>query len=434
MALATWLYVSGVMLFILFTDALFGVSGQSLAYGPLTAALVVLLLQGMTRGPRNFLQLWYVSGPMMLPGALFLTGLAISMPNAHEVGLAAKDFLRWSFVWLAFAPATRAICSTPERCRLMTRIAAGLIVAFAAVAAGDLITGGTLTPRLIGREGITAAGRYMSVYGNPGIFAGMLTVGLPLSLMVAMRSRRWPAKLGWGAGTALIFAGMLLTGSRITLATAAVACLVIFLTERRWWALAGASVVFAAAMLTPVSALLGGAPTVARVEETVSGVGSGERSLQRRLLIWSVALEIIREHPVFGAGGAQLRFAQHAGFKRAHNAWLDAWLDGGLPAALAMLVVTGLVLGRAWRTLTGRVARYRHPTHIALVAASCAVLVGWTVRAGIGGRIDWLPVFLLFAGCWDLAPAPEEQPAGWSSRPSPEPCRDMEVLPHPQGS
>ena len=38
---------------------------------------------------------------------------------------------------------------------------------------------------------------------------------------------------------------------------------------------------------------------------------------------------------------------------------------------------------------------------MALVAASCAVLIGWLVRAGIGSRIDWLPIFLLFSLCWE---------------------------------
>lgn len=400
--MATGLYLTGVFLFILFTDALVGISGQSLAYGPLSAALLVLVLSGATRGPRNFLQQWYVENPMTLAGLLFLLGLAISLPNAHDVGLAAKDFVRWTFIWLVFAPATRAICRTEKQCALVTRSAVIAIIALGAVALGDLLTGGGLTPHLIGRAGVNEAGRYMSVYGNAGIFAGMLTVGLPLALTPALSPGKWSARCVWAVGALAIFAAMLLTGTRITLLTSVAACIVILGAQRRWWVAGIVGVIIVAGALLPVSSLTDASPTLARVQETITSTGSGERSLQRRLLIWSLAAEMIAESPVFGHGGSQLRFAQHAGFKRAHNAWLDAWLDGGLPAAVAMLLVTALVLKRTVETLVGRIPQYRRPTHVALVAASCAVLVGWTVRAGIGGRIDWLPIFLLYGIYWDV--------------------------------
>jgi len=429
MRLATALYLAGVFLFILFTDAIFGISGQSLAYAPLTAALLVLVVVALVAGPRDFLGRWYIASPMLVPGLLFITGLVISLPNARDLGLAAKDLARWSFVWLVFAPATRAICDGPRRCRLVTQAAGIFIVIFAVVAVGDLLTGGALTPGLIGRSGITQAGRYMSVYGNAGVFAGMLTVGLPLALVRVANPGRGSVRLLWLVGVAVVGAAMLLTGTRTTLLTAAVAAGIIFAAQRRWWLAGAVTLAIMAAAFTPVSAVLGGAPTVSRVQETVEGVGSGQRSLARRLLIWSLALEMIQEQPVFGRGGSQLRFAQHAGFKRAHNAWLDAWLDGGLPAALAMLVLTGLVLGRAWRTLLGRERRYRDPTHVGLVAASCAVLVGWTVRAGIGGRIDWFPIFLLFAACWDVTGAAED-----TGEPQATGVGTREVLPCRQGS
>ena len=104
---------------------------------------------------------------------------------------------------------------------------------------------------------------------------------------------------------------------------------------------------------------------------------------------------------MIGWGGAQLRYHQRLGFNRAHNAWLDAWLDGGLPALAAMALVTAIVLRRAWWTAMLRPERWMQPTHLALLVSSIAVLVGWTVRAGIGGRIDWVPLFMLCSACWD---------------------------------
>jgi hypothetical protein len=125
--------------------------------------------------------------------------------------------------------------------------------------------------------------------------------------------------------------------------------------------------------------------------------------------IWGEAAELIERSPVIGWGGSQLRYHQRLGLNRAHNAWLDAWLDGGLPAALAMALVTWVVLRRAWWTHFARPRRWVSVTHVALLAASLAVLAGWTVRAGIGSRIDWLPIFMLCSVWWDLCECPPEQ-------------------------
>ncbi len=401
MLVATGLYLIGVFLFTLFTRAFFGISGQSLAYAPLSAALLVLIYLGLTRGPRNFIQRWYVSSPTIVPGVLFLTGLAISLPNAREVGLAGKDFIRWTFVWLAFAPATRAICADQRRCRLVTQATVIFILLFGALAVGDFFAGGSLTARLLGSPGISPQGRYQSIYENAGIFAGMLNVAFPLALVAALSARKWVGRAAWAVGVTVIVLAMLLSGTRATIAAALVASVIIFAARRQWWVLGLVVVIVVGMFAFAEMPTFGHSPTLTRVHDLMTGRGSGFRSVQRRLLIWSVALELIEKHPFFGFGGSQLRYLQHAGFNRAHNAWLDAWLDGGLLSGLAMVIIACLVLRRAGQTVFGRIARYRQPTHVALVAASCAVLIGWLVRAGIGSRIDWLPIFLLFSLCWE---------------------------------
>ncbi len=400
MRLVTALYLVALLLITLFSDVIFGMSAQSLAYGPLALALLALVYLALTDGPQDFLHRWYASSPMMAAGLLFLAGLAASMPNAHEVGLAAKDFLRWSFVWLVYAPVTRALCDDAGRCRLFAQATGAFVIGFAALAVGDLLAGGGLTRAIIGQAGVSAEGRHASLYDNPGIFAGMLIVGFPLALVPALSERglRRPA---WLAGAGVIVTGMLISGSRAALAAAVVAMLAIALTQRRWWLVgATAAVVIGLGALVNARALEG-PPALERLQQLATHTGAGERSLRRRALIWSVAGELVQRSPFIGVGGCQLRFHQHAGFKRAHNAWLDAWVDGGLLAALAMLLVTTQVLRRAWATLTHRRRLYLEPTHVALVAACLAVLTGWLVRAGIGGRIDWLPIFMLFGLWWE---------------------------------
>lgn len=401
MAIVTGLYLVALLLITLFTDVIFGVNAQSLAYGPLTLALLVLLYLALTDRPRDFLYQWYTSSPLMAVGLLFLAGLAASLPRAYDVGLAAKDFMRWSFVFLVYAPVTRALCADRRRCALFARTSAGFVILFASLTFADVLTGGRATPALLGREGVTGELRYWSLYENAGIFAGMLMVGYPLALVAALGGRRPWARVGWAVGVAIIAVGMLVSGSRAAVISAAVATAAIAIAQRRWWLLGTVMALTVAAAVLLSAGALTGPSSLERLQQVTTGTGTGAISLRRRLLAWSLAAELIERSPVIGWGGSQLRFHQHAGFNRAHNAWLDAWLDGGLLALVAMLLVTAHVMRRAWATMSRRYAHLLDPTHVALVAASLAVITGWLVRAGIGSRIDWLPIFMLFGLYWE---------------------------------
>lgn len=409
MRLAVALYLVALLLITLFTDVIFGINAQSLAYGPVTLALLVLLYLALTDGPHDFIARWYTSSPMLPAGLLFLAGLAASMPNAHDLALAVRDAARWSFVWLVYAPVTRALGDSPRRCRLLARATAAFIILFAVLAVGDLLAGGAITRTLIGRAGVSGEGRYLSLYGNAGIFAGMLIVGFPLALLPALSATDRVRQIGWAAGTAVIIVGILLSGSRAAVAAAFVATVTVAVAQRRWWLLGLATACGLAIVVLASAHALHGPPALERIQQLAAHSGPGMRSFRRRAFIWAVAAELIEHRPLVGWGGAQLRFHQHGGFNRAHNAWLDAWLDGGLPAALAMLIVTWHVVRRAWATLTHQRRRYLAPTHVALVASCLAVHTGWMVRAGIGSRIDWLPIFMLFALWWERGASHEAE-------------------------
>ena len=430
MTIATALYLAALLLITLFTDVIFGVNAQSLAYAPLTLALLILLYSAMAGERPDFLRAWYSSSPLIVPGLLFLAGLAAAMPHAQDIGLAARDFLRWSFVWLVFAPVTRAVCSSEGRARLCARIVPVFVATFAMLTVADLALGTGIVRWLTGEAGIAADGRHQSLYDNAGIFAGMLIVAFPLALAPALTEPRLGVKLPWIAASTIIACGALLSGSRAALVAGIIAAITLGTLLCRSWLIAG-TVGLALAMAAVVwTGEISGPPSVARFADLVEQRGSGRYSVARRMQIWSVAGDLIERSPVIGWGGAQLRYHQRLGFNRAHNAWLDAWLDGGLPALAAMGLVTTIVLRRAWWTALLRPERWMEPTHLALVASSIAVLVGWTVRAGIGGRIDWLPVFMLCSACWD-APGSD---AGRSERPPEERMSSMSAEVGPRGT
>ncbi|MFP4249686.1 MAG: O-antigen ligase family protein, partial [Armatimonadota bacterium] len=370
----------------------------------------------------DFLRQWYASSPMIVPGLLFLAGLAAALPNAHDVALATKDFLRWSFVWLVFAPVTRAVCSTEARSRLCARAVPAFITAFAALTVADLALGGGVVRTMLGIAGVTSEGRYQSLYQNAGIFAGMLIVGFPLALVPALTESRRRSRLPWIVSACVMAGGVLLSGSRAAVVASLLAAATVGALLRRRWLVAGVAGLLVVGGWLALAGELGGPPAVSRFQDAVTHRGTGHRSLSRRMQIWSEAGELIQRRPVIGWGGAQLRYHQRLGFNRAHNAWLDAWLDGGLPALLAMAIVTAVVLRRAWWTHFAGPARWRDSTHVAVLAASLAVLAGWTVRAGIGGRIDWLPIFMLCSMWWDLRePRKTDEGTGDDAAPD-EPC------------
>jgi O-antigen ligase len=198
----------------------------------------------------------------------------------------------------------------------------------------DLATG-----RGLQVEGVT---RISGVYPHPNALALFLERAFVLLAGLATvysKRVRWP----WLMAAAIIGTGLLLTFSRgaILASGLVIVCLLVIGQRHRLAMLAaGAGVLGSAALALTASA---------RIDNLFSG-GSGSL----RLDLWSSALDMARDHPIFGIGLDQFlyvyapryvkpqawseRFTSHP-----HNILLDSWLSLGIMGLVLALAFVGIL-------------------------------------------------------------------------------------------
>jgi O-antigen ligase len=252
--------------------------------------------------------------------------------------------------------------------RLSVLTFAGGALLVAAIGVVDLAAG-----RGLDVEGVT---RISGVYPHPNALA--LFLERPFVLIAGLAAifctrLRWY----WLVAAAIVGAALLLTFSRgAVLAVGIVIIVMLFVGQRRRLAAlaAGAGVLLGAALALIASA---------RIDNLFSG-GSGSL----RLDLWSSAIEMIRDHPIFGIGLDQFlyvyapryvkpqawseRFTSHP-----HDIILDSWLSLGIMGlVLALAFVVLLVLA------TIRLARKRSVLGLAAAGAMFAGILHGLVDNG----------------------------------------------------
>jgi O-antigen ligase len=119
-----------------------------------------------------------------------------------------------------------------------------------------------------------------------------------------------------------------------------------------------------------------------------------------RVELWSVALTIIRQHPLLGAGpdnfrhiyGAYLGLPTWDDRVHANNLYLELLADVGLLGAIAFGILVALPITRLLRAL---VARPTAPRSLWL-AGFAASLLAYFLHGGLDSFLDFTPVYLLF--------------------------------------
>ncbi len=304
-------------------------------------ALVLWLIEG-TPGLAH-LPAWY---RWAVPA--FLAWICIRVPGHTDPVSGVMQAGEWA---LAFAAAAACLgLGGAARKRALVALAAGTalvsLVGFAQLGFGWQF----LVPYKVDPRSVTfTEERVFSTFGNPIFFAGYLVLVIPLTaagfaLAVSGGAAR-PLRraLFWGGALLLEAAALFLASSRSAFIGAAAGMGVMFLAirELRKWAWAAAGTAVAAFLVAWVME-----PALVRHMMVLGDPG--------RILMWRTAGRMIADAPLLGAGSGQfaavypctqLRVAapDDAGYGvnafHAHNEYLEAAAEWGIPGALLFLAV-----------------------------------------------------------------------------------------------
>ena len=207
-------------------------------------------------------------------------------------------------------------------------------------------------------------GRAMVTFGHPNALAAYLVVvfGLGLGLILCYhgrrsagqsraRSNRFTHPVWLYAATFLNLLGIFSAGSRNGLLVAISQLILVSLLSRASRAIWIAGLVSIGGMLAGVAALgLGGRTQLVDTWTDES-----------RLLIWRIAIDMIRERPLFGwgLGNYKLQYpqrivglnAQETYVGHPHNLWLMLGCEAGLLVAIALTIWVGVICFRAVKQL-----------------------------------------------------------------------------------
>ncbi len=357
----------------------------------LTAALLTTVLSapyGAERTPA------YAAARVGVYGTAFWVALSLIV---HSRGFTSPVYLfamlpetlNWLIYALAFALAARY--AGEDRANL-PRMAIMLLAGGVCCAVVGIVSFGGVP----GAERV--AHRESATFFSPNFAGGFCALLLPLALAIFLEAGVLIAVVASASATGLLFAMLMMTGSRAGLVLAGVG-LVIPLTyalrggKRTPWGRVGAAaailllfgMLFGAPMLGRVVALPGTNSAVggAALPATTSGGGTADdHSGAFRKETWRGSLAMANANPIFGAGPGTFpftypRYARVGWTGQAHSSYLQLASESGYPALLALIVgVCGAVITRVRR---GRESPGTNtaPSHSLLVPA----LLGGAVAA-----------------------------------------------------
>ena len=303
-----------------------------------------------------------------VPAIIFLVAGAISVmvPPDHRAALGL--YRAYIVEPIAFGLVLVNVVSTPNRALM---VVGGL--ALAATAAGlpnAFVVGEALrhhqydvvnTPPVV-------------IYNTANAVALFLVPVIGVAGAIALH---WPERnvrivaMGFVAVAGLCVILSFSRGGYLALAAVAIG---LALSHRRRWILLAAGVVGAAALML--------IPTIRHRVLNEIDLTNGHNTLVGRFHLWAAALQMLREHPVFGAGLSGFASAiapfwnpTHTDYYTyPHNIILNFWSETGLLglAAFGWILVAGVVI--AWRGYRKTTAAWR-AIHLGVLLALAAVVV-----------------------------------------------------------
>ena len=367
----------------------------------IAATVIAFVVESWRGGVRRFT--WRT--PFTIPVLLFVVAGFISVLAAPNLLLAAGLYRAYILEPIAFAFVLIHVVTSPRRAFL---VLGGLGVAGIAVAAPNAVT--VLEALRAHTYDVTQTPPVV-IYTTANALALFLGPSIAVAAAILLHASDRYARAG--SAVFLVVAGpaMLLTFSRGGyLAMAAVAVGVALSHRRRWWLLAGA--VVAGGLLAAIP------PVFHRIElefQNVNGTTFFGRA--GRVELWKATLQMLREHPIFGAGlsGFADRIAPFWNanhperFIDPHNIVLNFWVETGVLGLIAMAWILVLAFRTAWRGSRSPDVNWR-AIEIGILLAMVAVVVHGLVdvpyfKNDLSLQF-WTLVSLAWAGAWSISTIP----------------------------
>ena len=321
--------------------------------------------------------------PLDIPVALFAVATYLSVLGfAGHLDQQLVGLLKATGGFLIFFLATQSLIDRSDLWLVLGAvIATGLVQAVSLAVA--VFTGSQL---------ISADSRASGIVIDPNLYAGYLVLIIPLVMAVGLSIRsRWALAASAVALVAFTVA-LIATLSRsgwigVLVATVVLAVL---LPKRRWsLAAVGAGIalaLLAGGMLGPITSRLGG-QTDGPIAMLISRWG-----------VWTAAVAMAVEHPLFGVGVANFinyypDYSGHGfGLDHAHNIFLNMLAERGL-IGLGAFVLVLVVMFRSLTSALGTAVSTRERT---LVAGLIALFVGYLAHSMLDVSYYDYKILLLF--------------------------------------
>ena len=306
--------------------------------------------------------------PMLVPAALFLIAGAISVVVAPDHRAAIGLYRAYFIEPMAFGFVLINVVTTPWRAlTIVGGLATGGIVAGLANSVVVLQALQHHTYDVVNTPPVV-------IYNTANAVALFLVPLVAFAGAIALhwedRRARWAAALLAALGAICVVLSFS-RGGYLALGAVVVA---LALSHRRRLMIVGAGVVVAAGLMI--------VPAIRHRVLTELDFSNGSNTLVGRFHLWSVALQMLRDHPIFGAGlsgfatviGPYWNPTNADRFTYPHNIVLNSWTETGLLGviAFAWILVVGFRSGwRGWRSSSGP----WRAVHLGVLVALIAVVV-----------------------------------------------------------
>ncbi len=206
---------------------------------------------------------------------------------------------------------------------------------------------------------IAGSGRYGAFLGHPNQY-GIVTASTAPLLICFLLSKKWLLRLlgiaVLGVYVLTLFQSLSKTNIVLLPAGLVLASLIASLGNARAFSktvliISGLSVAAALAAVAGFGVLQQFAPREAKVVETAVLDPRGAKSIDEREDAWNQAIGVIEESPLLGKGPGWSY--DNLIYTHAHNLYLQAWVDAGIPGISGACILTFGVLLRLGKTARG---------------------------------------------------------------------------------